>query len=35
LATNDTFGLTGGSIQSEWDNNDPVITTLSDVTAAP
>ncbi|MCA6062071.1 carboxypeptidase-like regulatory domain-containing protein [Thalassolituus marinus] len=33
IATGDTFGLTGGTIQSEWDSNDPVITTLNDITA--
>src|SRR5690606_6097283 len=31
--TGNTFGLTGGSIQSEWDSNDAVITTLANVTA--
>ncbi len=33
IATNDTFGLTGGSIRSEWDSNDAAITTLNDITA--
>ena len=32
LSAGDEFGLTGGSITSEWDSDDPVISTLTNVT---
>lgn len=33
VASTDKFGLSGGTIRSEWDINDPLITTLAEVTA--
>ncbi|MBQ0732122.1 MAG: hypothetical protein KBT75_15585, partial [Oleispira antarctica] len=32
IASSDTFGLTAGTIASEWDSNDSLITVLTDVT---